>query len=111
MTNPAPTHFDYFDYDRFIPAATMEALDAYIRYGQHPGGFLEAVLTNDLYRAVERADDRNKPAIVSLVLYLYNKVPSGAHGSYERFASWRNDGGLTGREARSAGVEARRFDG
>ena len=42
-----------------IPEHTKGALDRYVDHGLEPGGFLTAVLTNDLFGAVARADSEN----------------------------------------------------
>jgi hypothetical protein len=66
----------------------MEALQRYIQKRIRPGGFLTAVLANDLQAAVARADSDNLPNIPAFAAYLYNEVPSNCHGSYEIVASW-----------------------
>lgn len=79
--------YDLHDYDQ-IPAHTMDALNRYVNDGLPPGGFLTAVLENDLRGAVQRADDTNLPVIPIIVGYLYNRVPShcwGGPGTVEEY--------------------------
>jgi hypothetical protein len=79
-----------------IPEITMHSLEAYIQYGQPAGGFLEAVLSNDLKNAVGNGDDENKEALVTLVYYLYNKVRSDCWGSKEKYENWLRVRGAEG---------------
>ena len=80
-----------------LPVPTMAVIDGLIRYVEHrlqPGDFLYAVLTNDLYEAVGRADFRNALGLSWLVGLIYNCVPSGLWGSKEKV-----DAHLSGRES------------
>ena len=71
-----------------IPEYTMESLRAYIDAGRPTGGFLEAMLSNDLSRAVGNADSNNLNAIAAIVCWLYNEAPSDCWGSPERVGQW-----------------------
>jgi len=71
-----------------IPGPTMGALQRYLDHGIMPGGFLTAVLQNDLKESMYRADDGNRAALAHLVRYLYNYVPMAAWGSPERVMEW-----------------------
>lgn len=64
-----------------IPAHTLAALDRYVNHRLQPGGFLTAVLSNDLFSAVGRADSQNKLALAEICQYIYNEVPGNAWGS------------------------------
>ena len=46
-----------------IPAHTKAALDRYVNDRLLPGGFLTAVLSNDLFGAVGSADSENLAAL------------------------------------------------
>jgi len=70
-----------------IPQATLDSLDRYVNHKLMPGSFLTAVLSNDLFGAVGRADSENLAALPDLVKYIYNNVPSAAWGN--RDAVWR----------------------
>ena len=68
-----------------------ESLENYLMHGFEPGGFLTAVLANDLVMAVGRADSWNRdrlPEIVSVVVY---KMPNLSWGSYEAVKDWCKD--------------------
>jgi len=66
-----------------IPDHTKAALDRYVNDRILPGGFLIAVLSNDLFGAVGRADSQNLAALGDIVKYIYNELPSGCWGSKE----------------------------
>lgn len=68
-----------------------QSIENYLMHGLEPGGFLTAVLANDLYLAVGRADHWNKdrlPEIVSVVVY---KMPNISWGSYAAVKDWCAD--------------------
>ncbi len=74
-----------------MPEATKYALDAYVERGQCPGHFVTAVLENNLFEAVNRADEGNLAALVDIVKYVYNKLPSDCWGSREKVERWLSD--------------------
>ena len=55
-----------------------------------PGGFLAAVLCNDLSKAVSKADDRNVELIPNYVRLLYNHAPADCWGDDEAVDNWRH---------------------
>ena len=67
---------------------TREALDRWVENGWYPGGFLEAVLTNNLFGAIGHADDMNRVAIFDICSYVYNEIPGNCHGSHEAMSAW-----------------------
>jgi len=79
-----------------IPEHLKEGLLEYVVRGRPVGGFLEAVLSNDLEMSIARADMWSAESIPQIVKWLYNKAPMGCHGSSERFLSWLREGGLKG---------------
>ena len=60
----------------------------WIERGTTPGGFLTAVLCNDLSKAVSAADDRNLELIPNYVKLLYNHAPADCWGSDLKFHEW-----------------------
>ena len=71
-----------------LPGYMIPSLVSYIMKGVPVGGFLTAVLTNDLKEAVARADDTNAAKIVEYVKFLYNHAPMGCWGSEMHVAEW-----------------------
>ena len=68
-----------------------QTLENYLMRGFAPGGFTTAVLANDLYAAVARADHWNKPAIAEIVQAVVYFCPAHAVGSYEAVRAWCAD--------------------
>jgi hypothetical protein len=71
-----------------IPQDTKECIDEYVKEKYPPGGFLTAVLENNLMEAFRRADQHNIEAMKDIVSYVYNSVPISAHGSPEIVKKW-----------------------
>jgi hypothetical protein len=65
-----------------------ESLDNYATHRYQPGGFLMAVLANDLTDAVARADQDALPTLGGIVKYIYNELPGICWGSRERVTEW-----------------------
>jgi hypothetical protein len=79
-----------------IPAYMQEPLLAYVRTGRLTSDFLRAVMSNNLFDAVDRADSANLPLIPLYVRWLYNRAPLGCYGWPELVAEWSRNGGLAG---------------
>ena len=71
-----------------IPERVMQNLLAYVKGEEAPGGFLYAVLCNDLFRSIGRADEEIKPLIPLLVHYIHWELPGNCHGSPEIVKAW-----------------------
>ena len=78
---------DRCDYGK-IPTGTLQAMKRWVEEACPTGGFLKAVLSNDLIGAVGSADSENVEAIVQIVTFLYNRCPSACWGSREHVANW-----------------------
>ncbi len=77
-----------------IPQTTIVNLYNYVNHGTPGGHFLTAVLSGDLFEAVNRADTNNQKALTDLVKLIYNDVPWTAVGSKEKVSAWIEKGGL-----------------
>lgn len=64
------------------------AINRYVNEKLEPGGFLTAVICNDLSGAVAQADDNNLKNIPAFVAYFYNETPSSCWGSKEKMDNW-----------------------
>ncbi len=71
-----------------IPERMWEGLTMWVKFGIWPGGFLSAVITNDLFGAVGRADYENMQLLHNYCRALFNDVPSGCYGSQEKAEAW-----------------------
>lgn len=69
-------------------AHIIPCIDRYVDHRIPTGGFLEAVLSNDLREAFGRADIQNRYLMFDIVSYLYSEVPSACWGSPERVKNW-----------------------
>jgi len=79
MTN---THIHTLPRDtRYSVDDIVDALERYLNQGIMPGGFLTAVLENNLTNAFGRADEKNTNRMRDIVRYMYNHFPEYAWGS------------------------------
>jgi hypothetical protein len=81
---------------KLIRTDIVESLIEYGAHGRATGGFLEAVLSNDLKKACARADDENRWALWLIVYWICNEMPAEAWGSGEKVKRWIAMGGMTG---------------
>ena len=73
---------------RGVPEATAHSLAEYVTKGRNVGGFLEAVLKNDLKESFNRADLDNRSALFKIVMFLYNDCPMNCWGSPKKYEEW-----------------------
>jgi len=85
-----------------LPEHMRDGVADYIFFGIEPGGFLYAILSNDLYGACRRADDINAVCIFAYMFFLHNYAPSECFGSEERVQAWTKKRGLVGAEQEKA---------
>ncbi len=90
--------YGYHFQDFFIPVGMMGGLFRWIENGIVPGGFLKAVICNDLAEAVLRADDHNIRNLPAYVSFFHNEAPSNCYGSKASMEQWKMLGGLEGIE-------------
>jgi hypothetical protein len=76
------------DFSKVPNANLTEGLRLYFEHHRPTGGFLTAVLENDLRAACERADMTNRRMLFDIVSWLYNEAPAQAWGSKERVERW-----------------------
>ena len=67
---------------------TDEAIENYLIYGYEPGGFLMAVLSNNLFLAAGRADHWNRERLADIVEVLWHNMPPLSFGSTEVVNDW-----------------------
>lgn len=76
-----------------IPAHTINGLVSWVYDGNMPGGFLQAVLDNNLIEALGRADSENIVALDAIARFVYNWCPMDCHslksGLKREFAGWK----------------------
>ena len=79
-----------------IPQYMHGGITRYVMHGIAPGGFLSAVVENDLCGALGRADDTNRSIIWNYVNLFYNDAPSECWGSPDMVNNWIKSGGVNG---------------
>jgi len=89
-------HYEMYGFQ--IPHYMMAPLNEYIRHGRATGGFLAALLSNDLARTIQRADDDNARNLPAYMYYLWNNAPQECFGSPEKFSAWRDPDNPTRKE-------------
>jgi hypothetical protein len=71
-----------------IEARFFDSLERYVQEHIRCGGFLNAVLENNLVGAVTRADRDASIALRQIVLYIYNEMPGNCWGDSEKVKAW-----------------------
>lgn len=69
-------------------AGAVESINRYVEHKIEPGGFVRAVLENDLKNAFGRADAHNRHNLYDIVSYCYNEIPMTCWGSPEAVKKW-----------------------
>lgn len=82
----AREHSDY----RLIPQRILISLYEYVNNRQQTGGFLAAVLCNDLFAAIGKADKESLAAIREIVVFIHMEVPSPCYGNAAAVDAWIN---------------------
>lgn len=75
------------EYSR-IPEQILRSIYGYVEYRQATGHFLNAVLTNNLYDAIARADKESLAALREIVTFVHMEVRSDCYGSKEKVQDW-----------------------
>ena len=77
---------------RLGPQNVIESFERYVKHGIPTGGFLRAVLENDLMGAVGRADRNNGPLLPHICAYVYSCMPEDCWGSPAIVTKWLESG-------------------
>lgn len=93
-----------------LPEHMREGMKNYIEKGIEPGTFLRLMLEHRIYEAASHADDRNKDYLFKYIYFMYNFMPSQAHGSVEYVRDWIKSGGYIGGNATPPGRMYKRGD-
>lgn len=71
-----------------VPPGVLATLDRYVGRRVRPGGFVCAVLANDLYDACRRADETNLACLYWIAQYADFALPIQCRGSREAVEAW-----------------------
>lgn len=89
-----------------LPEHIRDGVQRYFEDGIPPGGFLSAVICNDLFGALGRADDINRRKLFDICCWFYNHAPRGSYGSEENMGAWMERRRQQRATADKAGSEA-----
>ena len=79
-----------FEYFLGVPPAIKEGLWRYLAYGIEPGSFCHAVLCNDFFAAIPRADSSwNGKNFKDLAKWVMFYAPRESFGSAETVEAWK----------------------
>jgi len=76
-----------------VPLHIRKSIDRFVEYGVPVGSFLWAILTNDLFGAIQRADEISLSHLHEICAYVYNAVPSSCWGTDEKVHAHCNKNG------------------
>lgn len=85
--NETKEGFGHIDYSK-LPEYMRRGMKLYLEYGEELGGFLKAVLANDLHFAVKRADGTNRFNLLTYIDFFLGQLPDRSWGSYENVYYW-----------------------
>jgi len=74
-----------------IPDRLLKPLYGHIEHGCPTGGFLQAVLSNDLKESLGRADEESRMVLFDIVTFLYNNAPAPCWDSPEKVKVWQEE--------------------
>ena len=86
-----------------LPETSQGALMRYLEHGVRPGSFIEAILTNNLYKALAYADSVNKDLLQEHAYAVVRHFPNESCGSRESFVNWMRENGLRGMLSKKSG--------
>jgi len=85
-----------------IPYHMRDGVVKYVLFGIKPGNFLSAVISNDLFGAMRRADDINLHNLNKYGVFFTNYAPSNSYGDPASLTEWCSIGGLLRRPMEEA---------
>ncbi len=76
-----------------IPEHLCDGLIHHVLRGQPTGGFLFALLSNDLYAAAAIGDPVSRANLLPLIMFVKTCTPRACCGSAKAVKAWREEGG------------------
>ena len=73
---------------RLAPAHILDAIHSYAAFKKRPGGFVQALLRNDLMGAYRAADQPSLRGLGDVLRYLHREVPHSCWGSAATVEEW-----------------------
>lgn len=81
---------DRSDY-MLIPMRVLRELVDFAERGIRPGGYVQAVLAEDLGQAVALGDSEVLGSLVQTSMFVFNRMPAGTWGSRSALSCWVHD--------------------
>jgi|TARA_Y100000310_G_C20558322_1_gene751703 hypothetical protein len=78
-----------YDFPDSFGEFLCSSLKSWVEHGVQPGHFVTAVLTNNLFEAIARADSNNVKILQDIVQWVYSNAPSDCWGSVEKMKEWK----------------------
>jgi hypothetical protein len=72
-----------------LPKHYQVSIQRYVDKGISGGGFMDAVMANDLMKAFGRADTWSTELMPVITAYVYNRVPACCIGSWDVVDNWK----------------------
>ncbi len=72
----------------YVPGHLLEVLKTYVTHRIPAGGYLTAVLENNLMEAIGRADEHSYQALRATVSLVHNEMPHTCWGSPDKVKAW-----------------------
>ena len=82
-----PTLSDSHKYSK-APVRILDSINRYVEHGLEPGGFVRAVLSNDLATTFRAADAESLRGLPDILQYIYWEIPSACWGSEAKIKAW-----------------------
>tara|TARA_R110000744_G_scaffold114766_1_gene214698 strand:+ start:109 stop:369 length:261 start_codon:yes stop_codon:yes gene_type:complete len=70
------------------PVHILDSINRYVEDGLEPGGFVKAVLSNDLVDALNKADTASLSGLKDILKYCIWKIPPECWGSRAKVDAW-----------------------
>tara|TARA_R110000824_G_scaffold372892_3_gene563090 strand:+ start:3963 stop:4205 length:243 start_codon:yes stop_codon:yes gene_type:complete len=70
------------------PVHILDSINRYVEHKLEPGGFVRAVLSNDLSAAFRVADTDAEAGIQDILKYVRWEIPAESWGSPEKVKAW-----------------------
>jgi hypothetical protein len=75
--------------EEFKKSWAKEALDSWGHDGFYPGGFLLAVLENNLFGAYREGSRESIRLLPDIIMYIYNHLPCDCWGNTKKVSIWK----------------------
>jgi len=73
------------------PVHILNSINRYVEHGIEPGGFVKAVLSNDLATTFRAADPESLRGLSDILQYINLEIPAACWGSEAKVKAWMGD--------------------